>query len=73
MTDYEECPFCDRIFETDVYTGMVHDHPLEDHIRTAHDKLKVRKGSNYRWVDKAEIASRLASPSSARFVVAKGK
>jgi hypothetical protein len=73
MTDYEECPFCDRIFEADVYTSMVHQHPLEDHIRAEHDKVKVRKGSNYRWADKSEVASRLVSAKTARIVVAKGK
>jgi hypothetical protein len=73
MSDYVECPFCDRIFEADTYPALVHEHPLEDHIRIAHDKVRVRKGSNYRWVDKTEVESRLERSRTARVVVAKGK
>jgi hypothetical protein len=73
MSDYEECPFCDMIFETDAYTSMVHQHPLEEHLRAEHHKVKVRKGSNYRWIDMAEVESRLARSKVGRIVVTKGK
>ncbi len=73
MTDYTECPFCDRIYEDDVYTGLVHQHPLDDHIRSEHDKVKVRKGSNYRWVDRAEVESRLAGGRTPRVAVVRTK
>jgi hypothetical protein len=60
MTDYVECPFCDRIFEAEAYTALVHQHPLEQHIRTDHRMVKVRKGSNYRWVREDDVKNRLA-------------
>jgi hypothetical protein len=62
MTDYVECPFCDRIYPADSYPGLVHTNPLDAHIRTDHGKVKLRKGSNYRWVDRAEVLARLAVP-----------
>ncbi len=60
MTDYVECPFCDRIFETESYHGLVHGNPLEAHIRTDHAMVKVRKGSNYRWISAHEARRRVA-------------
>jgi hypothetical protein len=62
VTDYVECPFCERVFPAEVYHSMMHTHPLEDHIRDDHHKVKLRKGSNYRWVDKKEIEARLVAP-----------
>lgn len=59
MSDYMECPFCDRIFSSDAYPALVHTHPLEDHIRSEHRMVKVRKGSNYRWLSQQEIETRL--------------
>jgi hypothetical protein len=66
MTDYVECPFCDRIYPADSYRGLVHAHPLDAHIREDHGKVKLRKGSNYRWVDRAEVLARLAVPPRRR-------
>lgn len=59
MTDYTECPFCDRIFAVDEFPGLVHSHPLDDHIRSVHHMVKVRKGSNYRWLPEEEVKARL--------------
>jgi hypothetical protein len=61
VTDYEECPICDRLFETDSYVGMVHTRPVEEHIRSVHRMVKVRRGSNYRWIPEAEVKQRLAA------------
>ena len=62
MTEYEQCPFCDRLFEvptvyvaTDPYQG----HELYKHIEKEHRKVRVRKGSNYKWMDVAEVKKRL--------------
>ncbi|HEV2450219.1 MAG TPA: hypothetical protein VGU43_07440 [Thermoplasmata archaeon] len=52
MPDYEQCPFCESVFQID---GKPRNVPLEDHIRADHRKVKLRKGSNYRWVDAAEM------------------
>jgi hypothetical protein len=64
MADYVECPFCERIFEADAYPGLVHQHPLDAHIRTEHRMVKVRKGSNYRWVPEDEVKARLSAGGS---------
>jgi hypothetical protein len=61
MTDYMECPFCDRIYEAEAYVALVHQHPLEAHIRSDHHMVRVRKGSNYRWVPEQEVRARLAA------------
>ncbi len=53
--NYVECPFCDRIFE-DHFNG---EPPLRRHIEEDHHKVRVRKGSNYRWVDVKEVKRRL--------------
>jgi hypothetical protein len=66
MPDYVECPFCDRIFVAEAFHSLMHGHPLEDHIRDDHDKVKLRKGSNYRWVDRKEVEARLLSRRAAR-------
>ncbi len=61
MTDFEECPFCDRIFEAVSFKGLVRERPVEAHIRHDHHMVKVRKGSNYRWVPEAEVRERLGA------------
>lgn len=72
MPNYVECPFCERIFE-DRYTtddGRRSSPPrasirepandrLSHHIEQDHHKVRVRKGSNYKWVDAREIQQRL--------------
>jgi hypothetical protein len=65
MPDYEECPFCDLVIEVspkNVPKSLIGElrHPsmLEDHIRRHHHKVLVRKGSNYRWEDAAEMERR---------------
>ncbi len=65
MVDYAECPFCGRIFPAETFHGMMHLHPLDDHIRSEHDKVKLRKGTNYRWVDRVEIERRIAAETRA--------
>lgn len=59
--DYEQCPVCDRVFEVEDLRlrakGQELDvTELEHHIRTDHRMVKLRKGSNYKWVDAAEMA-----------------
>jgi len=59
--DYLQCPVCDRVFKVgDPLVRMSGSErtmmELEAHIRTDHHMVKVRKGSNYRWVDAAEMA-----------------
>jgi hypothetical protein len=61
MADYEECPFCDRIFETVAFPGLARERPIEEHIRSDHHMVRVRKGSNYRWVSEDEVRARLKS------------
>jgi hypothetical protein len=61
MADYVECPFCDYIFEEDSYHGLVHQQPLDDHIRVTHAMVKVRKGSNYRWLPRDQVRSRITA------------
>ncbi len=62
MPDYVECPFCVLIFE-DPGENWVHQmgekKPLDRHIEQDHHKVRVRKGSNYRWVDAKEVKRRL--------------
>jgi hypothetical protein len=65
MSEYEECPICDRLFEADAYNGLVHTRPVEAHIRTVHHMVKVRRGSNYRWIPETEVKERLAADRKA--------
>jgi hypothetical protein len=53
MGDYEQCPFCERIFAAP--TRIYDSGDLDRHIRTDHHKVKLRKGTNYKWVDAAEM------------------
>ena len=73
MPDYEECPFCELVIEVpsrprSAFGESRHASMLEDHIRRHHDKVQVRKGSNYRWEDAAGMATRasLNPPSRGR-------
>jgi hypothetical protein len=57
--EYEQCPFCELYFE--VFRTEAGDlATLNDHIKKSHDKVRVRKGSNYRWVDRNEVVKNLA-------------
>jgi hypothetical protein len=67
MMNYVECPFCDRIFEDRLVTG---EPPLRRHIEQDHHKVRVRKGSNYRWVDATEVKRRLEETEK---LLARGK
>jgi hypothetical protein len=66
MVDYVECPFCEVIFEEDAYPGLVHTRPLDEHIRAVHHRMKIRKGSNYRWVTEEEVRERLVTNDGGR-------
>ena len=56
--EYEECPFCGVFYEVYKIEGREYG-TLNDHIKTTHDKVRVRKGSNYRWVDRNEVLKNL--------------
>ncbi len=58
LTEYEQCQFCDKIFEKPNFLPVTlspYRTPLEKHIVDVHEKMKVRKGNNYKWMDKDEI------------------
>jgi hypothetical protein len=59
--DYEQCPVCERVFVVEDLRLRSKGHSLdptelERHIREDHHMVKLRKGSNYKWVDAAEMA-----------------
>lgn len=59
--DYEQCPICDRVYEVEEVRFRAKGRELdptdlEAHIRNDHHMVKLRKGSNYKWVDAAEMA-----------------
>jgi hypothetical protein len=61
IPEYQECPFCDRIFEErGLISPVGTPTPLEAHIVRVHKKVRVRKGSNYKWLDQAEVKKRLS-------------
>jgi hypothetical protein len=71
MPDYEECPFCDLVIEIPSKPRSAlgesrHASMLEEHIRRHHHKVQVRKGSNYRWEDAAEMANRASLDAAPR-------
>ena len=80
MPDYEQCQFCERIFEVPVGAeGSLIEldsprraTPLDQHIRTEHHKVRLRKGSNYKWVDAAEMKRLTESWAEMRRAVASG-
>ncbi len=57
--NYVECPFCPLLFPEPQMTGPDGTTPLVRHVAQDHHKVRVRKGSNYRWVDEREIKRRL--------------
>ncbi len=59
MPEYQECPFCDRIFEVPLMAKVGEKTSIDRHIEKEHHKVKVRRGSNYRWLDAAEVERRL--------------
>ncbi len=59
MADYVQCPFCDRLFREPQTRKATGETPLEEHVIAAHRKVRVRKGSNYRWMDKGEARKRV--------------
>ena len=64
--EYEQCPFCDKIFEVaaiQFVTLSPYRTTLEKHIVEQHKKVKVRKGSNYKWMDEAEVKRALSASS----------
>lgn len=68
--DYEQCPICDRVFEVEDVSLRTKGHELdmtelEYHIRTVHRMVKLRRGSNYKWVDAAEMAKLVRDGSNA--------
>lgn len=59
MADYVQCPFCDRVFPEPQARKASGETPLEEHTVRFHHKVRVRKGSNYRWMDESEVKKRL--------------
>ena len=59
MVNYVECPFCDRIFEDPDLWPPRKEKPLVRHLEQDHHKVRVRKGSNYKWIDAKEVKRRL--------------
>ncbi len=59
MPNYVECPFCLLLFEDPEVARPDGKTDLMRHVEQDHHKVRVRKGSNYRWVDAKEIKRRL--------------
>ena len=59
---YEQCPYCDKIFDVSGLILAWEDTQLEKHIKDVHKKVKVRRGTNYKWMDMSEV-SRLMDQS----------
>jgi len=55
VTKYAQCPFCDALFKEPQARKASGSTQLEEHVMTMHRKVRVRKGSNYRWMDEAEV------------------
>jgi hypothetical protein len=79
VPDYEQCQFCERIFEVALGEGSLIDFdaarratPLDQHIRREHSKVRLRKGSNYKWVDAAEMKRLAESWAEMRRAAASG-
>ncbi len=60
MEDYVQNPFCDRLFREPQARKPSGETPLEEHVITVHHKVRVRKGSNYKWMDESEVKKRPA-------------
>ena len=54
-----QCLFCDRLFREPQAKRASGETPLEERVMSAHHKVRVRKGSNYRWMDESEVKKRL--------------
>ncbi len=65
MADYVQCPFCDKLFKEPQARKTSGETPLEEHVMSAHHKVRVRKGSNYRWMDEAEARKKVAGETIA--------
>lgn len=71
MPNYVECPVCDRLFEDRILrTNLSLKSALQLHIELDHHKVRVRKGSNYKWVDAKEVERRLEETEK---LLAKGR
>ena len=55
MADYVQCPFCEALFREPQARKPSGYTQLEEHVMAMHRKVRVRKGSNYRWMDEAEV------------------
>ena len=64
-TEFEQCPFCDTLFAIEPGVRIGSDRPIEHHIKVVHHKVRVRKGSNYKWIDRSEALKHLASEPAA--------
>ena len=60
MAEYVQCPFCDALFKEPQARKPSGYTQLEEHVMAMHHKVRVRKGSNYRWIDEAEAKKMLA-------------
>ena len=65
--EYAQCPFCDKIFAPGMVlvnkvTGDRTGDEMDEHIVKVHDKVRVRKGTNYKWMDRAEVKRLLKEP-----------
>ena len=49
MTDYDECPYCDRLFPT-----LGPPAALQIHIREDHHMVKIYRGGKSRWIPEDE-------------------
>jgi hypothetical protein len=59
--DYEECPFCGALFESPTWFRISDVPPIDEHIRSVHKKVKVRKGNKVRWMDAAEAERKVVN------------
>jgi hypothetical protein len=59
--EYRQCPYCDKLFEQPTGLRFVRIgamSPFDEHIESVHKKVKVWKGRNAKWIDKAEAERR---------------
>lgn len=55
MAEYAQCQFYDALFrEPQARTPSGYTQQVEEHVMPTHHKVRVRKGSNYRWMDEGE-------------------
>jgi len=53
--EYRQCPYCDKLFEIPTWTIVGATSVFDEHIQSVHKKVKVWKGRNAKWIDKAEV------------------